>query len=85
MKPRLIVAIFAIAAVPVCAEAQQSSIAQLKEDARNVVNIISSDKGKSQTYCQMEDLSDASSGAGTESNRIGGDIRSRICRVASQP
>ncbi len=58
MKPRLIVAIFAIAAVPVYAQAQQSSIAQLKEDVRNVVNIISSDKGKTQTYCQMADLSD---------------------------
>jgi hypothetical protein len=58
MKPSLIVAIFAIAAAPVYVQAQQSSIAQLKEDARNVVNIISSDKGKSQTYCQMADLSD---------------------------
>ncbi len=31
MKLNLIVAIFAIVAVPVCAKAQQASIAQLKE------------------------------------------------------
>jgi hypothetical protein len=58
MKATSIVAIFVIAAVPVFAQAQQSSIAQLKEDARNVVNVISSDKAKTKTYCQMVDLSD---------------------------
>ncbi len=62
----MIAAIFAIATVPVCAQAQQSSIAQLKEDARNVVNIISSDKGKAQTYCQMADLSDQADQAAQE-------------------
>ncbi len=66
MQPRLIVAIFAIAAVPVCAEAQQSSIAQLKEDAQNVVKIISDDKGKTQTYCQMAELSDQADEAAEE-------------------
>ncbi len=58
MRPKLVLAILAIAAMPVCAQAQQSSIAKLREDAQNVVNIISSDKAKTQTYCQMADLSD---------------------------
>ncbi len=58
MDLKFIVAILAIVAVPVCAQAQQSNVAQLKEEARNVVQIISSDKGKTQTYCQMADLSD---------------------------
>jgi hypothetical protein len=57
MKLQFIVAILAIAAMPVCVQAQQS-IAKLKEDAQNVVKIISSDKSKSQTYCQMVDLND---------------------------
>lgn len=73
MKPRLIVAILATAAVPVCAQAQQSSIAKLKEDARNVVDIISSDKGKTQTYCQMVDLSDQADQA-TEEEKAHGSI-----------
>jgi hypothetical protein len=56
MNLKLIVAILAIAAVPACAQAQQSSIARLKEDAQNVVNIISGDKAKTRTYCEMADL-----------------------------
>ncbi len=49
MNLKLSVAILAIAAVPVCAPAQQSSTAKLKADARNVVKIISGDKAKTQT------------------------------------
>ncbi len=58
MKSKLIVAILAVAAVPVSAQAQQSSTAKLKADAQNVVNIISGDKAKTQTYCQSTDLTD---------------------------
>ncbi len=58
MDLKLIVAIFTIAAVPVCAQAQQSSTAKLKADAQNVVKIISGDKAKTQTYCQLDELSD---------------------------
>jgi hypothetical protein len=56
MDLKLIVATLAIAAVPVCAQAQQSSTAKLKADAQNVVNIITGDKAKTQTYCQIADL-----------------------------
>ncbi len=56
MNLKLMLGILAIAAVPVCAQAQQSSAAKLKADAQNVVKIISGDKAKTQTYCQITDL-----------------------------
>ncbi len=56
MDLKLIVATLAIAAVPVCAQAQQSSTAKSKADAQDVVNIIAGDKAKTQTYCQIADL-----------------------------
>ncbi len=68
MNLKLIVAILAVAIVPVCVEAQQSRIAQLKEDARNVVKIIGSDKVKARTYCQMADLSEQADEATDEEN-----------------
>jgi ABC-type transporter Mla subunit MlaD len=40
------------------AQAQQPSGAKLKADAQNVVKIISGDKAKTQTYCQIDELSD---------------------------
>jgi outer membrane lipoprotein-sorting protein len=58
MNLKLIVAISAIAIVSVCAQAQQPSGAKLKADAQNVVKIISGDKAKTQTYCQIDELSD---------------------------
>ena len=58
MKLKLIVTMLTIAAVPVCAQAQQSSTTKLKADAQNVAKIISSDNGKTQTYCQITHLSD---------------------------
>jgi hypothetical protein len=58
MNLKLIVAILAIAVVSVCAQAQQPSGAKLKADAQNVVKIISGDKAKIQTYCQIDELSD---------------------------
>src|SRR6516225_9024833 len=54
----LIVAILAICTVPLYAQRQQENVAKLKADARNLVGIIGSDKTKTQTYCQIEDLSE---------------------------
>ena len=42
----------------VCAQAQQPSGAKVKADVQNVVKIISGDKAKTQTYCQIDELSD---------------------------
>ena len=54
----LIVAILIMSTLPVYAQGQQPDAAKLKADARNVVSIITRDKAKSQTYCQVLDLSD---------------------------
>jgi hypothetical protein len=50
----LIIAILAISTSLLHA---QENVAKLKADARNLVGIIGSDKTKTQTYCQLEDLS----------------------------
>lgn len=59
MNLKLIVAILMIAAVPECAHAQKPSAAEVtKADAQKVVNMISGDKGKTQTYCDLVKLGD---------------------------
>jgi hypothetical protein len=53
----LLVAILVIAAVPVCAQAQSPSAAKLtRADVRRAVKIISGDKAKTGTYCQIGKL-----------------------------
>jgi ABC-type transporter Mla subunit MlaD len=54
----LIVAILVVSTAPLYAQRQQQSVAKLKADARNLVGIIGSDKTKTQTYCQIDDLSE---------------------------
>jgi hypothetical protein len=57
MNVKVVVAILLIAAVPVCAQAQKPSPAKVtKADAQKVVKIISGDKAKTQTYCDMTKL-----------------------------
>ena len=58
MNRLLIVAILIISTARLYAQGQQPDAATLKADARNVVSIITRDKAKSQTYCQVLDLSD---------------------------
>ena len=53
----LIVAILLISTAPLCAR-QQQNVTKLKADARNLVGIIGSDKTKTQTFCEIEDLSE---------------------------
>ena len=59
---KLVVAIFTIAAIPALAHARQGSPAKTpqltKADVQNVVQIISSDKAKTQAYCDLSKLSD---------------------------
>jgi hypothetical protein len=50
----LIVAILLVAAVPVCAQTQKPWVT--KDDAQKVVTIISGDKAKTQTYCEIQDV-----------------------------
>ncbi len=54
----LIVAILAITPAPLYAQRQHQNVAKLKADARNLVGVIGSDKTKTQTYCQIGDLSE---------------------------
>ena len=58
LNGQLIVTILAISTSPLCAQRQQQDVAKLKADARNLVGIIGSDKTKTQTYCQIHDLSE---------------------------
>jgi flagellar motility protein MotE (MotC chaperone) len=55
MNRLLIVAILLISAAPVYAQGQQPNAAEL---AQKVASVISGDKAKTQTYCQILDLSD---------------------------
>ena len=58
MNRSLIVAISLIGAAPLYAQGAQPDTAKLKADAQKVVGIISGDKAKTQTYCQILDLGD---------------------------
>src|SRR5215472_9448302 len=53
-----IAGIVIISTAPLYAQGEQQNIAKLKADARNLVGIIGSDKTKTQTYCQIYDLSE---------------------------
>src|SRR5215469_9230434 len=53
----LIVAMLPISTAPLYAQSHQQNATKLKEDARNLVGIIGGDKTKTQTYCQIYDLS----------------------------
>src|SRR6516165_7024432 len=65
----LIVAILLISTTPLYAQRQQQNVAKLKADARNLVGIIGSDKTKTQTYCQINELSEQISQAVEKKDR----------------
>jgi len=54
----LLIAIFVLAAMPGYAQDQQPDTAKLKADTEKVVKVISGDKLKIQTYCEIADLND---------------------------
>jgi maltose-binding protein MalE len=56
---KIFVAILLIAAVPACAQAQSRSTPKVtKGDAQKVLKIIRSDQAKTQTYCEINKVSD---------------------------
>ena len=69
MNRLLIVAILVISTVPLFAQGQQPNTAKLKADAQKVVSIISSDKSKTQSYCQIANLSEQVEQAAQEKDR----------------
>ncbi|HZL39850.1 MAG TPA: hypothetical protein VFC45_06175 [Pseudolabrys sp.] len=56
MKLKFIVAVIAIAAMPVCAQAQNKPPKVSKADVQKVVAMITADKAKTKTYCDMTKL-----------------------------
>ena len=59
MNPKLIVAVFVIAAVPAYAQAQKPSTAKVTAaDVQKVITLISGDKAKTQTYCDIGKLNE---------------------------
>ena len=56
MNRLLIVAILMLSTAPLYAQGQQQNVAKLREDARNAVGIIGTDRGKTQRYCEIVDL-----------------------------
>ena len=52
----LIVGILLTSAAPLYAQGQQPNAAKLKADAQKVISIIRGDKGKTQAYCQINNL-----------------------------
>jgi hypothetical protein len=59
MNLKLIVAILLIVALPLCAQAQKPSAAKVTTaDVQKVVKIISGDKAKTQTYCDLGKLNE---------------------------
>jgi tRNA A37 N6-isopentenylltransferase MiaA len=56
MNRLLIVAILMLPTAPLYAQGKQQNVAKLKEDARNAVDIIGADRGKTQRYCEVVDL-----------------------------
>src|SRR5215472_18142510 len=56
MKAPLIVAVLPICAAPAYAQRQQQNVAKLKADGQKIVSIISSDKAKTETYCEARDI-----------------------------
>jgi septal ring factor EnvC (AmiA/AmiB activator) len=66
MNVKIFVTILLIAAVPACAQAQTRSTPNVtKGDAQKVAKIITSDKAKVQTYCEINKVSE-------EMNRVYG-------------
>jgi hypothetical protein len=64
---KVVVAILLIVGVPVCAQAQSMPRAS-KADAQRVVEIISGDKAKTQSYCDLQGLSEQMERAYEERN-----------------
>ncbi|MGB8894887.1 MAG: hypothetical protein WA322_04010 [Pseudolabrys sp.] len=85
MKLKLIVAILVIAAVPVCAQAQPPSAAKVtKADAQKVLNIISGDKVKTQTYCDISKLGDQIEEADPKDTKMADELYQKMDELAKK-
>jgi hypothetical protein len=82
MNRLLIIATLVIAAVPLYAHGQEPNAAILKAEAQEVVSLISGDKLKTQTYCEIGDLSEQLDQAeeDKDSQRVG-DLSQKIGKL----
>ena len=80
---RIFVAILLIAAVPTYAQAKDRGTAKLsKGDAQKVATIIRSDKTKTQTYCEINKVSDQMNQAyGKNDKKMLDDLSQKIERL----
>jgi len=82
MNRLLIVTTLVIFTVPTYAHAQEPNAAILKAEAQKVVSLISGDKLKTQTYCEIGDLSEQLNQA--EEDKDGqkvGDLSQKISKL----
>jgi hypothetical protein len=82
---KLIVTILVIAAVPVCAQAQPPSAAKVtKADAQKVLNIISGDKVKTQTYCDIAKLGEQAEEADPKDTKRADELYQKMDELAKK-
>jgi hypothetical protein len=68
MQRSLTFAILLMCTLSLHAQGRQPDVAKLKEHARTVVGTIGADKGKTQIYCQILDLTEQAEEANQEKN-----------------
>src|SRR5262249_20700912 len=82
---RSMIVILVVGAMPVCAQAQRQSAAKVtKRDAQNVVRIISGDKAKTQTYCDMVKLGEQLEQADKKDNKSVDELSKRLGALGSK-
>jgi hypothetical protein len=85
MNLKMIVAILVIAALPVCAQAQKPSAAKVtKADAQTVVKMISSNKAKTQTYCDLVKLGDQFQEIDPKDTKKADELNQRMAELAAK-
>jgi hypothetical protein len=85
MKLKMFVAILVIAALPVCAQAQEPSAAKVtKADAQTVVKMISSNKAKTQTYCDLVKLGDQFQEIDPKDTKKADELNQRMAELAAK-
>jgi hypothetical protein len=85
MNLKMIVAILVTAALPVCAQAQKPSAAKVtKADAQTVVKMISSNKAKTQTYCDLVKLGDQFQEIDPKDTKKADELNQRMAELAAK-
>ena len=81
MNRLLIVATLVVATVPLYAHGQEPNAAALKAEAQRVVSLISGDKFKTQTYCEIGDLSEQLQAEEDKDSQRVGDLSQKIAKL----